>query len=444
MRTLLQKLTFVLGLALLASPAAQAQFAQQNAVGGVSIDPTSGVLTNQSADVSGKLRKLRQEALAPVAADLKSKTALRRVSLRRLQEEIARHVEAGQPLPDEVRYLAGLQRIEYVFVYPEQNDIVLAGPAEGWHVDDAGNIVGQSTGHPVLHLDDLLVALRAAHGNVKPVFQCSIDPTQEGIQRLQALQRQWGGRLQANPAVIAKQMEQALGPQKITIRGVEGDTRFAAVMVAADYRMKRLAMGMEKAPIRGLPSFLQLGANPANMFPRWWMATNYDALLRTESGDAWQLRGQGVKVLTENSFFANVNGNATAERVDRNAQRWADAMTENFSELAEKLPIFHDLRNIMDLAVVAALISEEQLADKAGFDLGLMLNDKLPVAELFVPKQVPTGATFLKRGSQTTFTASGGVDLNPWEVAAKNEVSNDLSGVRTESLNTETKTWWWN
>lgn len=442
MRTLLTKLAVFLGVVLLAVPAVQAQFQQQNAVGGVSIDPTSGVLTNQTADVSGKLRQLRQEMLQAVPADLKSKTTLRKISLRRLQEEIARHLEAGQPLPDEIRYLAGLQRVEYVFVYPEQNDIVLAGPAEGWRVDEAGNIVGQSSGHPVLHLDDLLVALRAAHGEVKPIFQCSIDPTQEGLQRLQALQRQWGGRLRANPAVIAKQMEQALGPQKITIQGVEGDTRFAAVMVAADYRMKRLAMGMEKAPVAGMPSFLQLGPNPRNMFPRWWLATNYDALLRSEEGDAWQIRGQGVKVLTENTFFAKTNGNA--ERVDRNAKRWADTMTEKYAELAEKLPIFHDLRNVMDLAVVSALIAEEQLAQKAGLEIGLLLDEKLPVMELIVPKQVPTGATFLKRGRQTTFTASGGVDLNPWAVAGKNEVSPTLNAVRTKAVQAKPQTWWWN
>ena len=36
----------------------------------------------------------------------------------------------NRPLPDEVKYLAGLQRIRYVFVYPEQQDIVLAGFGE--------------------------------------------------------------------------------------------------------------------------------------------------------------------------------------------------------------------------------------------------------------------------------------------------------------------------
>ena len=45
-------------------------------------------------------------------------------------------------LTDEMRYLAGLQRVRYVFYYPDSKDIVLAGPAEGWVPDLAGRIVG--------------------------------------------------------------------------------------------------------------------------------------------------------------------------------------------------------------------------------------------------------------------------------------------------------------
>ena len=64
--------------------------------------------------------------------------------------------------PTPIKYLAGLQRIHYVFVYPEQKDIVLVGPGEGWKVDAKGNVVGITTGRPVMLLDDLLVALRTA------------------------------------------------------------------------------------------------------------------------------------------------------------------------------------------------------------------------------------------------------------------------------------------
>ena len=39
---------------------------------------------------------------------------------------------------------------------------MLVGPGEGWKVDGTGNVVGVTTGLPVMLLDDLLVALRSA------------------------------------------------------------------------------------------------------------------------------------------------------------------------------------------------------------------------------------------------------------------------------------------
>ena len=49
-----------------------------------------------------------------------------------------------------MRYLAGLTRLEYVFYYPETQDIEIAGPAEGWVVDASGRVVGMESGLPWL------------------------------------------------------------------------------------------------------------------------------------------------------------------------------------------------------------------------------------------------------------------------------------------------------
>ena len=104
------------------------------------------------------------------------------VSLRGLEAALDEVLKAGTgAVPDEVRFLAGIQRIEYVFVYPEDNDVVLAGPGEGWKVDEKANVVGVTTGRPVLRLDDLLVALRTVEQSRLGGITCSIDPTAEGI-----------------------------------------------------------------------------------------------------------------------------------------------------------------------------------------------------------------------------------------------------------------------
>ena len=100
---------------------------------GVAID-ADGVLRMQMfEDPGGGLRQERMRAAkAALAADIAAPAALRKVSLVRLEQAIRRRLDQGQPLDDAMQYLAGMQRLQYVFFYPDTNDIVIAGPAEGW------------------------------------------------------------------------------------------------------------------------------------------------------------------------------------------------------------------------------------------------------------------------------------------------------------------------
>ena len=136
----------------------QAQIVNQ-AIGGVSVN-AEGVVDVPSVEDEAALGQLRENALAAVPKNLEAWADLRAVSLKQIEAEIAQCIAEGKELPEAVRYLGGLQRVEYVFVYPEQNDVVLAGPAEGWRVDALGNVVGATTGRPVVLLEDLIVALR--------------------------------------------------------------------------------------------------------------------------------------------------------------------------------------------------------------------------------------------------------------------------------------------
>ena len=45
---------------------------------------------------------------------------------------------AGQRPSEEMLHLAGLERIKYVMVYPQTQELVIAGPAGPWRVDDEG------------------------------------------------------------------------------------------------------------------------------------------------------------------------------------------------------------------------------------------------------------------------------------------------------------------
>jgi hypothetical protein len=208
-------------------------------------------------------------------------------------------------------------------------------------------------------------------------------------------------------------------------------------------------MQLEESPLAELPSFLEMmkkgGAKLGNMMPRWWMACNYEPLAKSEDGLAWELRGPGVKVMTEDDFVEGGKATATG-KVNPMAQTWADLMTRHYEKLAVKEPVFGDLRNLMDLSVIAALIHKEGLLEKAGLLAPTLQgkDNKFELVYWHAPKSVATQCSFVKRGSEYIITASGGVEINSWEVASKSVPSPTIGGVRSRSLSHAADNLWWN
>lgn len=412
----------------------------QRAVGGVSID-ADGLLDAAQLDALGKLAELRLAVAGKTPEELKGLAEMRKVSLRGLEEAITECTKNQRPLPDEIKYLAGLQRICYVFVYPEERDIVLAGPGEGWKVDGRGNVVGLSTGRPVLQLDDLLTALRSAMQAAQGGIRCSIDPTREGMAKLNQLTT-------ANPRADLKSQEAALGMQQITVEGVPASSHFARILVAADYRMKRIGMGFEPAP-RGvkLPSYLQMltGASASISTPRWWMEPKFEAISKDPSGLAWELRGSAVQTLTQEDLFSAKGERQHTNKTNQLAKRWAEMMTKEFPALAVAELVFGELHNCMELAVVAALLVKERLPEKAGNSLPVLFASTDVKTEKYnAPKQVASQASMLKKARGTIVTVSGGVAIDSWIIADKAQPSEAVAAVRAKAAAKERASWWWN
>ncbi len=412
------------------------------AVGGIAIDG-DGAVNAPTIDDERQLAEVREQALADIPANLQPFVKLRAVSLKQIEALVAKSAADGQPLPDEIKYLAGLQRVQYVLVYPERNDIVLAGPAEGWRTDALGNVVGATTGRPVVLLDDLVVALRTRETSRLEAISCSIDPTPEGLKRVRSAIRQM--RSAGNRRPDGRPLEEALGPQVVSVTGVPETSHFARVMVAADFRMKRLAMNFQPAPVDEMPSFMHLISSSRRsakkMTPRWWLATNYDPLAHGAKGLAWQLRGQGVQCLTEEDYFDAEGKRKKSVKAGAMAQRWARTLTDRYDELAEQDSAFGQLRNVMDLAVVAALIDKKQLLEHADLKLPELLEGYVPLA-YDAPKFVRTQASFIRQRGNWVVSASGGVQLLPWSVADQTEEVAEVGTLR-EQFSGNGDQWYW-
>jgi hypothetical protein len=439
----------VIGCILTNSPA-RAQFATplfRGVVGGVSIDADGVVQAATEQDRTGVLKELRNQVIQP-QGPIAEAVKLRMVSLSKLQAEIARAVAAGETLSDEVRYLAGLQRVEYLFVYPDRQDIVLAGPAEGWKIRDDATVVGITTGRPVLQLEDLLTALRSVKASQQQAITVSIDPTPEGEVALRKVLSQFRTDVGFDPASVEPAMKQAFGPQVVTLTTVPNTTRMAQTLVAADFRMKSLAMNLETSPIAGLPSYMEMiRDNPTlgGTQPRWWMACEYDALLHSEDAMAWQLTGQGVKALTEEEFVDVKGTRTSAGKKNKLAQKWADQFTQKFDELCTHNSAFGDLRNVMDLNVIATLIAAHQMEQKAGVDLSLLSESsgQLQTPVWHTPKLIPPQCSFVKGRAGWKVSASGGVEINPWRVVSEQTKPSQTVALVREKAG-QSNHWWWN
>jgi hypothetical protein len=409
--------------------------ARNGAVGGVLVD-SGGVVARAEVAELDRLRKAWEAAIDPVTADLGRPSPLRKISLRRLEEAIAARLAEKRPLDDAMNCLAGLHEVRYVFVYPDQGDIVLAGPAEAWRITQHGALAGANTGRPVLMLEDLLTALRCSETAAASGILCSIDPTDEGLVRLRRALR---SRPVAGPALL-RQLEQTLGPQVITVEGVPDESRFARVMVAADFLMKRIGMGFEPAPVPGLPSYLEMAAaasvSPRTMTPRWWLAPKYAPLRRDGEGLAWEIGERSIQTLSDEGDGPTRGASLT--------RQWAEGFTAKYDELSRELPAFAELQNCIDLAVVAALVERHDLRRVSGFPMKLLLDpERLPTGAYDAPHTAPSLANAVPKGNTWIVSVSGGVEADPQQIASTSELAAQLSTARTHAAPPAEPRWWW-
>ncbi|GAG39565.1 unnamed protein product, partial [marine sediment metagenome] len=251
---------------------------------------------------------------------------------------------------------------------------------------------GVSTGLPVIELCDLVLALRIDRNESIQGITCSMDASRQGLRNYADYMRREKPKFNGQ---TLNEMRAVIGNFKVSFTGIPTDCHYARVLIAADLMMKRLGMNLEKSPVRGVDSYVQMLQKSKKRIrqdtsPRWWLGVDYEKVLRDKEGLAWNIRGHAVKAMTEDDFL-NRDGQKTATgNANPLAQKWADDFTEHYSKLSAELPIFGQLRNCIDLAVVAALLSKYELFKKAGFQSTFLMDtDKIRIAKYPVPQFTP-------------------------------------------------------
>ncbi|MBL8851346.1 MAG: DUF1598 domain-containing protein [Planctomycetaceae bacterium] len=422
---------------------------------GVRVDPRGLLYKATEKEVTGQLEALGIRArTADLNTDMARRSNLRMVSLTRLQEAVAQRLAQGQPAVESMRQLAGLSQIQYVFLYPE-GEVVIAGPAEGWKYNEYGQPVGAETGRPTLQLDDLVTVLRTFSPNGQQIFGCSIDPRPEGLAAIRefASASQARGPLSAGSVGRwAKQLGEQLGPQDISVYGIPGDSRVARVIVEADYRMKLIGVGKLSAGPHVPDYFDLLAKNPEVATGsldalRWWLTMHYDAVMHSDSRNAFEIRGSSVQCMSENQFVTEQGQRVETGKAEPINRQFAQTFSEHYAEIAQRDPVFADLQGVFDLALVAALLQQERVTwDRGVFDV----NGSYHTASYSVPKETDSVVSHrVFNGRDVVVQVAGGVRadlltvLNDGEVRQQSpRLDNVAEGSKAQSNLPEGR-WWW-
>lgn len=242
-----------------------------------------------------------------------------RLSLKQFAAECAAAQKNG-PLPQDLRFLHGFTWFAGYLVDEADNDVVLLGLRD--------------PARPPIDVDCLATAIKSAYSDSVP--SCSLDD-------------------HPDPAF-----------QKSVVSGVPWNTRWAEVMILADYDMKRLCQGQWDPGIPGFKSQIRHfqdvllasgfegegGQSKSekggrNYLNRWWFNFNSRTprAVCDEDGKLVYLYKNPVRVSTEQ----NLNGAYGSGTTTESSRRFADGFTEHMDALGKHYPRIAELQAIYRL-----------------------------------------------------------------------------------------------
>lgn len=334
----------------------------------------------------------------------------RAVSLRAMQSAI----KTGSS--SEARHLCGITRVSGYLIDPKSKDIILIGEV--------------NPSLPQLQLDDFVVALRSAwmlyttrrgHTLYYSAPGCSIDPNPKVLRQLQEVGDRLGRSENTDESQKCLDDWVAIGksPQSVRVMGVPFDTRFAKVMVDADYYMKRLVNGSVELGIPGFKSLSDMSADetkaqiiknasaliPSQSMSRFWFSPGESTY--TEEDGVVMLRSCAVQLLTEEEFLSRQGEIAGYGRPDPLAGKFAKSFSVKYDSIANARSIYKELEGLFRFVALAKLIKQEK---GAGTSVSYLLKS-YRVQNVPVNRTLP-GLTNIKRVDEEIKSEDGSATVS--------------------------------
>ena len=415
-------------------------------VGGIRIDANGLVDQSVTAALNGRelQKRLENSAARRLPSELNHTSELRKISLRELDAEIDRLISSGDPLPDAVLNLAGLTRIDFVFIVGESNDVIIAGPSEGFATLPDGRVVGTKSHRPVLCLDDLLVALRMSAN--RATFGCSFDPDPGRLAKTQQL---LGQSKSANSAADAQkgflQIGGVLGNWNVSVFGIPESSHMEASFVEADFALKQLTTGDVNPQVRGFKSYLSLMRPNADSMRRWWFSPKYDSIETNADQTAWHLSGARLQVSAQDEIVDASGNRQDAPSTHVSLEKYAQQFTDKIPAIAENVASIAQLQNLVDLILTAAIIDRSRSEQRLNWQ-PLVFDDeqRLPLQEFGIPKETVSIVKVRMAGERTVLgLIAGGVVITPRKILAESKSVINVDGLALPETKDHNSSWWW-
>lgn len=426
---------------------------------GVAVNPNGLLASLKKEEHTGRLKALGVIARkAELNAEIAQQSDLRFVSLTQLEREATKRMTEGRPIVETMKNLAGITQLKYLVVDQKSRDVLIGGPSEAWKYDSNGNPVGVKSGRPTLQLDDLVTVLRTFSNDGEQNFGCSFNPRPEGLKQLQAFVEKSNSRGPLDSGAVkgwVNQLQSKLGPQDIELWGVPRDSRVARVVCEADYRLKMIGIGkLEGGPhVPSIFELLTVEEQKSSKLDalRWWLTMKYDSVLHSPDHNVFEIQGPSVQCLSEDQYLSEKGEQVRTGQSSGSNRAFAENFTKHYAELAERDIAFADLRNVFDLALVAALLKNEGVANRIGWDAGSFApNGMYQPAIYAAPREVESVANHrVYRGKDIVVQVAGGVRGDLMSVVRDRQVmkssetlKKDMAS-RSPAADLPQGRWWW-
>jgi len=247
-----------------------------------------------------------------------------------------------------------------------------------------------------------------------------------------------------------KTLRRTLGLQTATIFGIDSDSRVARALLAADYHMKLLGMGLMPA-VPGVESYLDKVRRSGKRTKsidvlRWWFSLGEHQVKTNAAETVYDLRGSRVQLQSENQLLTDLGENIPTAMADKLNREFAQDFTDHFLDLADKYPVYADLENIFQWAVVAHLLQSRDLARRVDWHMSGILDPAQYVPNsLPAPRQVESivGYRVVRRG-EFVAGVSGGVHIAAAKMNVKvGTLEQQPEQVSTSDQDAALEPWWW-